>query len=157
MAKAELNVTDRALSDLGMVVHTTVELLDADGEMVEYGVKEYHDDHQGKIIDVEIENMTNGRDVGENSVLGKQILAEVDKYNNENEYDKYADDPNLEVQMNQDEISVSEKVNHFLAELGINDDEFEDHIHTLIVHHKHVQVDIPCSAELDNEMYNESI
>jgi len=154
MTKAKLKVTDRAVSDLGTVIHSTVELLDADGTMVEYGIKEYHDDHQGKIIDVEIENMTNGRDVGENSVLGKRIMEEVDKYDNAF---SYANDPNLEVQMNQDEISVSEKVNHFLAELGINDDEFEDHIHTLIVHHKHVQVDIPCSAELDNEMYNESI
>ena len=52
---------------------------------------------------------------------------------------------------------MSEKVNYLLAELGINDDEFEDHIHTLIIHHKHVQVDVPCSADLDNEMYNESI
>ena len=207
MAKAQLKVTDRAISDLGMVVHTTVELLDADGVMVEYGVKEYHDSQTDKIIDVEIENMATGEDVEENSTIGKAVLAEIDEYECDNDntsstgdsvkdvineyianqqskliynddgtvdYDEYADDPNLEVQMNQDEISVSEKVNYFLAELGINDDEFEDHIHTLITHHKHVQSDkrdsmtyedahvnhdivVPCSAELDNEMYNESI
>jgi hypothetical protein len=184
MAKAKFKVTDRAESDLGTVIHTTVELLNEDGTMVEYGVKEYHDDHQGKIIDVEIENMTNGRDVGENSVLGKQVLAQVDEYNNENDYDKYADDPNLEVQMNQDEISMSEKLNNFLADIGIIDEHFEDQIHTLIMHYtkykKHQQdfednypegdpayeahvnkmnddIVVPCSAKLDNEMYNESI
>ena len=86
-------------------------------------------------------------------------MEEVDKYDNAF---SYADDPNLEVQMNQDEISVSEKVNHFLADIGIIDEHFEDQIHTLLIHytkHKKHQQDIvvPCSAKLDNEMYNESI
>jgi len=179
MTKAKLKVTDRAVSDLGMVIHTTVELLDADGTMVEYGVKEYYDDQQGKIIDVEIENMATGADVGENSVTGKAVLAEVDEYCSDNQLiqnDKYADDPNLEVQMNQDEISVSEKVNHFLADIGIIDEHFEDQIHTLIIHYakykKHQQdlndipgfegtleaLDdlVPCSAKLDQSMQYES-
>ena len=205
MAKAQLKVTDRAISDHGMVVHTTVELLDADGVMKEYGIKDYHDDNG--IFDTEIEDISTGEDIYIDSTLGKRIIDALDEYDNDNDntsstgdsvkdvineyianqqskliynddgtvdYDEYADDPNLEVQMNQDEISVSEKVNYFLAELGINDDEFEDHIHTLITHHKHVQSDkrdsmtyedahvnhdivVPCSAELDNEMYNESI
>jgi len=154
MTKAKLKVTDRALSDLGMVIHTTVELLDADGTMVEYGVKEYHDSQTNKIIDVEIENMATGADVRENSIIGKAVLAEVDEYNNQQSDDM---DSMTYEDAHNDNISVSEKINYLFAELGINDDEFEDHIHTLIVHHKHVQVDVPCSAELDNEMYNESI
>ena len=131
---AKLKVTDRGVSDLGTVIHTTVELLDSHGDMVEYGVKEYHDDHQGKIIDVEIENMITGADVKENSIIGKAVLAEVDEYNNENNYDKYADDPNLEVQMNQDEITVSEKLNNFLADIGIIDEHFEDKLNALYCH-----------------------
>ncbi len=197
MAKAQLKVTDRAISDLGMVVHTTVELLDADGVMVEYGVKEYHDSQTDKIIDVEIENMATGEDVEENSTIGKAVLAEIDKYECDNDNTSstgdsvkdvineyianqqskliYNDDGTVDYNNGDDDnISVSEKVNYFLAELGINDDEFEDHIHTLITHHKHVQSDkrdsmtyedahvnhdivVPCSAKLDNEMYNESI
>tara|TARA_R110001599_G_scaffold121704_1_gene293455 strand:+ start:162 stop:641 length:480 start_codon:yes stop_codon:yes gene_type:complete len=157
---AKLKVTDRAVSDLGQVIHTTVELLDSHGTMVEYGVKEYHDDHQGKIIDVEIENMTNGRDVGENSITGKAVLAEIDKYNNQQSDDN-------------DNISVSEKVNHFLADIGIIDEHFEDQIHTLIIHYTkykkhqqdlydelleyHLDKDVvPCSAELDQSMQYES-
>jgi len=197
MTKAKFKVTDRAISDLGMVVHTTVELLDADGVMVEYGVKEYHDDQSNKIIDIEIENMATGADVGENSIIGKAVLAEIDEYESDNDNTSstgdsvkdvineyianqqskliYNDDGTVDYNNGDDDnISVSEKVNYFLAELGINDDEFEDHIHTLITHHKHVQSDkrdsmtyedahvnhdivVPCSAELDNEMYNESI
>ena len=42
MTKAKLKVTDRAVSDLGTVIHSTVELLDADGTMVEYGIKEFN-------------------------------------------------------------------------------------------------------------------
>jgi len=188
MTKAKFKVTDRAISDLGMVVHTTVELLDADGVMVEYGVKEYHDDQSNKIIDIEIENMATGEDVEENSIIGKAVLAEIDEYESDNDNTSSTGDSVKDVineyianQQAKDDrlracghISVSEKVNYFLAELGINDDEFEDHIHTLITHHKHVQSDkrdsmtyedahvnhdivVPCSAELDNEMYNESI
>tara|TARA_B100000902_G_C27249319_1_gene884360 strand:- start:752 stop:1369 length:618 start_codon:yes stop_codon:yes gene_type:complete len=205
MAKAQLKVTNKCTSDLGTIVMHTVELLDADGVMKEYGIKDYHDDNG--IFDTEIEDISTGEDIYIDSTLGKRIIDALDEYDNDNDntsstgdsvkdvineyianqqskliynddgtvdYDEYADDPNLEVQMNQDEISVSEKVNYFLAELGINDDEFEDHIHTLITHHKHVQSDkrdsmtyedahvnhdivVPCSAKLDNEMYNESI
>jgi len=190
MAKAQLKVTDRAISDLGMVVHTTVELLDADGTMVEYGVKEYYDSQTDKIVDIELENMKTGDGIDEDSVLGKAILAEVDEYDNDgdsvkdviNEYIAnqqskliYNDDGTVDYNNGDDDnISVSEKVNYFLAELGINDDEFEDHIHTLIIHQCLIQSDkrdsmtyedahvnhdivVPCSAELDNEMYNESI
>ena len=146
MAKAQLKVTNKCTSDLGTVVMHTVELLDADGVMKEYGIKDYHDDDG--IFDTEIEDIETGEDIYINSTLGKRIIDALD------EYDKYADDPNLEVQMNQDDnVSVSEKVNYFLAELGINDDDIEDQIHNLIIHH----IDVPCSAELDNQMYNESI
>ena len=152
MAKAQLKVTNKCTSDLGTVVMHTVELLDADGVMKEYGIKDYHDDDG--IFDTEIEDIETGEDIYINSTLGKRIIDALDEYDNDDEYDKYADDPNLEVQMNQDDnVSVSEKVNYFLAELGINDDDIEDQIHNLIIHH----IDVPCSAELDNQMYNESI
>jgi hypothetical protein len=221
MAKAQLKVTNKCTSELGTVVMHTVELIDADGVMKEYGIKDYHDDNG--IFDTEIEDIETGEDIYINSTLGKRIIDALDEedINNDNtssfgndiddaHYDKYADDPNLEVQMNQDEdfeayhanlgklnnnpplhkddnISVSEKVNHFLADLGIIDEHFEDQIHTLIIHYTkykhemaqfqqdldelsderdsmtyedaHVNHDIvvPCSAELDNQMYNESI
>jgi len=170
MAKLKLKVTDRAVSDLGQVIHTTVELLDEDGTMVEYGVKEYHDDHQSKIIDIEIENMATGADVGENSIIGKAVLAELDEYNNIQSDDM---DSMTYEDAHNDNISVSEKVNHFLADIGIIDEHFEDQIHTLIIHytkHKKHQQDldelleyhldkdyvVPCSAELDQSMQYES-
>ena len=152
MAKAQLKVTNKCTSDLGTIVMHTVELLDADGVMKEYGIKDYHDDNG--IFDTEIEDIETGENIYIGSTLGKRIIDALDEYDNDDEYDKYADDPNLEVQMNQDDnVSVSEKVNYFLAELGINDDDIEDQIHNLVVHH----IDVPCSAELDNQMYNESI
>ena len=43
MAKAKLKVTNKCSSDLGAIVMHTVELLDADGVMKEYGIKDYHD------------------------------------------------------------------------------------------------------------------
>ena len=163
MAKAQLKVTNKCTSDLGTIVMHTVELLDADGVMKEYGIKDYHDDNG--IFDTEIEDIETGENIYIGSTLGKRIIDALDEYDIDNtssfgndiddaHYDKYADDPNLEVQMNQDDnVSVSEKVNYFLAELGINDDDIEDQIHNLVVHH----IDVPCSAELDNQMYNESI
>ena len=179
MAKAQLKVTNKCTSDLGTIVMHTVELIDADGVMKEYGIKDYHDDG---IFDTEIEDIETGEDIYINSTLGKRIIDALDEedINNDNtssfgndiddaHYDKYADDPNLEVQMNQDEITVSEKINHFLADLGIIDEHFEDQIHTLIIHYtkyKHEMAQfqqdldelvVPCSAELDNQMYNESI
>ena len=168
MAKAQLKVTNKCTSDLGTIVMHTVELIDADGVMKEYGIKDYHDDNG--IFDTEIEDIETGEDIYINSTLGKRIIDALDEYDNDDdEYDKYADDPNLEVQMNQDEITVSEKINHFLADLGIIDEHFEDQIHTLIIHYtkyKHEMAQfqqdldelvVPCSAELDNQMYNESI
>jgi len=131
MAKAKLTVKSKSESDLGAIIYTTVELLDADGVMKEYGIKDYHDNNGH--VDTEIEDISTGEDIYIDSTLGKAILAEVD------DYDEYADDPNLEVQMNQDEISDSH-----------DSMTYEDaHVNHDIV--------IPCSAELDNEMYNESI
>jgi len=195
MTKAQLKVTNKCTSDLGTVVTHTVELLDADGVMKEYGIKDYHDNDG--IFDTEIEDISTGEDIYIDSTLGKRIIDALDEYDNDNDNTSstgdsvkdvineyianqqskliYNDDGTVDYNNGDDDnISVSEKVNYFLAELGINDDEFEDHIHTLITHHKHVQSDkrdsmtyedahvnhdivVPCSAELDNEMYNESI
>jgi len=195
MAKAKLKVTSKGTSDLGTVVMHTVELLDADGVMKEYGIKDYHDNNG--IFDTEIEDISTGEDIYIDSTLGKRIIDALDEYDNDNDNTSssgdsvqdvineyianqqskliYNDDGTVDYNNGDDDnISVSEKVNYFLAELGINDDEFEDHIHTLITHHKHVQSDkrdsmtyedahvnhdivVPCSAKLDNEMYNESI
>jgi hypothetical protein len=75
----------------------------------------------------------------------KAYNALVEKYNivpcsKELDMDPYADDPNLEVQMNQDEPELdgagfdSEGVNHYQEKLNI----------------------VPCSKELDMEWANES-
>ena len=72
MAKTKLKVTNKCTSDLGTVVTHTVELLDADGVMKEYGIKDYHDN--GGIIDTEIEDISTGEDVYIGSTLGKRII-----------------------------------------------------------------------------------
>ena len=159
MAKAQLKVTNKCTSDLGTIVMHTVELLDADGVMKEYGIKDYHDNDG--IFDTEIEDMTTGEDIYIDSTLGKRIIDELDEYDNDNDNTSSTGDSVKDVineyianqQAKNDNVSVSEKVNYFLAELGINDDDLEDQIHNLIIHH----IDVPCSAELDNQMYNESI
>ena len=159
MAKAQLKVTNKCTSDLGTIVMHTVELLDADGVMKEYGIKDYHDDNG--IFDTEIEDMETGENIYIGSTLGKRIIDELDEYDNDNDNTSSTGDSVKDVineyianqQAKNDNVSVSEKVNYFLAELGINDDDLEDQIHNLIIHH----IDVPCSAELDNQMYNESI
>ena len=162
MAKAQLKVTNKCTSDLGTIVMHTVELLDADGVMKEYGIKDYYDDHQGnRIIDTEIEDIETGENIYIGSTLGKRIIDELDEYDNDNDNTSSTGDSVKDVineyianqQAKNDNVSVSEKVNYFLAELGINDDDLEDQIHNLVVHH----IDVPCSAELDKQMYNESI
>jgi hypothetical protein len=159
MAKAQLKVTNKCTSDLGTIVMHTVELLDADGVMKEYGIKDYHDDNG--IFDTEIEDIETGENIYIGSTLGKRIIDELDEYDNDNDNTSSTGDSVKDVineyianqQAKNDNVSVSEKVNYFLAELGINDDDIEDQIHNLIIHH----IDVPCSAELDNQMYNESI
>jgi hypothetical protein len=159
MAKAQLKVTNKCTSDLGTIVMHTVELLDADGVMKEYGIKDYHDDNG--IFDTEIEDIETGENIYIGSTLGKRIIDELDEYDNDNDNTSSTGDSVKDVineyianqQAKNDNVSVSEKVNYFLTELGINDDDLEDQIHNLIVHH----IDVPCSAELDNQMYNESI
>jgi len=108
MTKAQLKVTNYRTSDLGTVVMHTVELLDADGVMKEYGIKDYHDNNG--IIDTEIEDMTTGEYVYIGSTLGKRIID-----------------------------VVSDGGMPFEAA------------------HTNHDIIIPCSAELDNAMYNESI
>ena len=159
MAKAKLKVTNKCSSDLGAIVMHTVELLDADGVMREYGIKDYHD-HDG-IFDTEIEDIETGEDIYIDSTLGKRICDAIEEYDCDNDNTSSTGNDVEDVineyianqQAKDDNVSVSEKVNYFLAELGINDDDLEDQIHNLVVHH----IDVPCSAELDNQMYNESI
>ena len=118
MTKAQLKVTNKCTSDLGTIVMHTVELLDADGVMKEYGIKDYHDNDG--IIDTEIEDISTGEDVYIDSTLGKRIIDALE------EYDK---------------------------------DVLSDEHDSMTYEDAHVNHDIvvPCSAELDNEMYNESI
>ena len=40
--KAKFRLKTKQQSDLGAIVYSTVELLDADGVMKEYGVKDYY-------------------------------------------------------------------------------------------------------------------
>jgi|TARA_R110001583_G_scaffold74221_1_gene205726 hypothetical protein len=114
MAKAKLTVKSKSESDLGAIMYTTVELLDADGVMKEYGIKDYHD-HDG-IFDTEIEDMTTGEDIYVDSTLGKRICVALEEYNSDERDSMTYEDAH---------------VNHDIV--------------------------VPCSAELDNEMYNESI
>ena len=124
-----------------------------------YFIANYHDDNG--IFDTEIEDIETGENIYIGSTLGKRIIDELDEYDNDNDNTSSTGDSVKDVineyianqQAKNDNVSVSEKVNYFLAELGINDDDIEDQIHNLIIHH----IDVPCSAELDNQMYNESI
>ena len=138
MAKAKLKVTNKCTSDLGTLVMHTVELLDADGVMKEYGVKDYHD-HDG-IIDTEIEDISTGEDIYIGSTLGKRIIDELESYECDNDNTSSTGD------------SVEDVINEYIAAQSDKRDSmtYEDaHINNDII--------IPCSAELDNEMYNESI
>ena len=80
MAKAKLKVTNKCTSDLGTIVMHTVELLDADGVMKEYGIKDYHDNDG--IYDTEIEDIETGEEIYIDSTLGKRIIDELDEYDN---------------------------------------------------------------------------
>ena len=147
MAKAKLKVTNKCSSDLGAIVMHTVELLDADGVMKEYGVKDYHD-HDG-IIDTEIEDISTGEDIYIGSTLGKRIIDELESYEFRfNLYNKYCDNDNTSSTGN----DVEDVINEYIAAQSDKRDSmtYEDaHVNNDII--------VPCSAELDNEMYNESI
>ena len=138
MAKAQLKVTNKCTSDLGTIVMHTVELLDADGVMKEYGIKDYHDNDG--IYDTEIEDISTGEDVYIDSTLGKRIIDTLEEYDNDNDNTSSTGD------------SVEDVINEYIAAQSDKRDSmtYEDaHINNDII--------IPCSAELDNEMYNESI
>jgi len=138
MAKAQLKVTNKCSSDLGAIVMHTVELLDADGVMKEYGIKDYHDNDG--IYDTEIEDISTGEDVYIDSTLGKRIIDTLEEYDNDNDNTSSTGD------------SVEDVINEYIAAQSDKRDSmtYEDaHINNDII--------IPCSAELDNEMYNESI
>ena len=138
MAKAQLKVTNKCSSDLGAIVMHTVELLDADGVMKEYGIKDYHDNDG--IYDTEIEDISTGEDVYIDSTLGKRIIDTLEEYDNDNDNTSSTGD------------SVEDVINEYIAAQNDKRDSmtYEDaHINNDII--------IPCSAELDNEMYNESI
>ena len=138
MAKAQLKVTNKCSSDLGAIVMHTVELLDADGVMKEYGIKDYHDNDG--IYDTEIEDISTGEDVYIDSTLGKRIIDALEEYDNDNDNTSSTGD------------SVEDVINEYIAAQSDKRDSmtYEDaHINNDII--------IPCSAELDNEMYNESI
>jgi len=136
MAKAQLKVTNKCTSDLGTIVMHTVELLDADGVMKEYGIKDYHDNDG--IFDTEIEDISTGEDVYIDSTLGKRIIDALEEYDNDN--------------TSSTGDSVKDVINEYIAAQSDKRDSmtYEDaHVNHDIV--------VPCSAELDNEMYNESI
>lgn len=138
MAKAQLKVTNKCTSDLGTIVMHTVELLDADGVMKEYGIKDYHDNDG--IIDTEIEDISTGEDVYIDSTLGKRIIDTLEEYDNDNDNTSSTGD------------SVEDVINEYIAAQNDKRDSmtYEDaHVNNDII--------VPCSAELDNEMYNESI
>ena len=138
MAKAQLKVTNKCSSDLGAIVMHTVELLDADGVMKEYGIKDYHDNDG--IFDTEIEDISTGEDVYIDSTLGKRIIDTLEEYDNDNDNTSSTGD------------SVEDVINEYIAAQNDKRDSmtYEDaHVNNDII--------IPCSAELDNEMYNESI
>jgi len=136
MTKAQLKVTNKCTSDLGTIVMHTVELLDADGVMKEYGIKDYHDNDG--IFDTEIEDISTGEDVYIDSTLGKRIIDALEEYDNDN--------------TSSTGDSVKDVINEYIAAQSDKRDSmtYEDaHVNHDIV--------VPCSAELDNEMYNESI
>ena len=136
MAKAQLKVTNKCTSDLGTIVMHTVELLDADGVMKEYGIKDCHDNDG--IYDTEIEDISTGEDVYIDSTLGKRIIDTLEEYDNDN--------------TSSTGDSVEDVINEYIAAQSDKRDSmtYEDaHVNNDII--------IPCSAELDNEMYNESI
>jgi hypothetical protein len=138
MAKAQLKVTNKCSSDLGAIVMHTVELLDADGVMKEYGIKDYHDNDG--IFDTEIEDISTGEDIYIDSTLGKRIIDELESYECDNDNTSSTGD------------SVEDVINEYIAAQSDKRDSmtYEDaHVNNDII--------IPCSAELDNEMYNESI
>tara|TARA_B100001564_G_C20444425_1_gene580411 strand:+ start:88 stop:504 length:417 start_codon:yes stop_codon:yes gene_type:complete len=138
MAKAQLKVTNKCTSDLGTIVMHTVELLDADGVMKEYGIKDYHDNDG--IYDTEIEDISTGEDVYIDSTLGKRIIDTLEEYDNDNDNTSSTGD------------SVEDVINEYIAAQNDKRDSmtYEDaHVNNDII--------VPCSAELDNEMYNESI
>ena len=138
MAKAKLKVTNKCTSDLGTIVMHTVELLDADGVMKEYGIKDYHDNDG--IYDTEIEDISTGEDIYIDSTLGKRIIDALEEYDCDNDNTSSTGD------------SVEDVINEYIAAQNDRRDSmtYEDaHVNHDIV--------IPCSAELDNEMYNESI
>ena len=157
MAKAQLKVTNKCTSDLGTIVMHTVELLDADGVMKEYGIKDYHDDNG--IFDTEIEDISTGEDIYIDSTLGKRIIDALEEYDCDNDNTSSTGD------------SVKDVINEYIAnqqsKLIYNDDGTVDYENDIISDERdsmtyeaaHVNHDIviPCSAELDNEMYNESI
>ena len=138
MAKAQLKVTNKCSSDLGAIVMHTVELLDADGVMKEYGIKDYHDNDG--IVDTEIEDISTGEDIYIDSTLGRRIIDALEEYDCDNDNTSSTGD------------SVEDVINEYIAAQSDKRDSmtYEDaHVNNDII--------IPCSAELDNEMYNESI
>ena len=82
----KLKIKDRSESDLGTVIHTTVEMQDENGVMVEYGIKDYYEDTidndndtplSNRLINTEIININTGVNVGEFSVLGNKIILRI--------------------------------------------------------------------------------
>ena len=122
--KAKFRLKTKQQSDLGAIVYSTVELLDADGVMKEYGVKDYYG--ESGIEATEISCMETGDKIDDSSKLGEKIMEyfEEDEYMN-SEFYRY----NKSFQSG--ELFTTPPDTTFGS--------------------------IPCSADLDNEMYNESI
>ena len=131
-------------------------------------MEQYNDDEVDMFI---IKSKDEHCDCG-NDLVDKDVICESCEDEITEEY--------IITKLEHDNMSMSEKVNHFLADIGIIDKHFEDQIHSLIIHYAKykkykddnavkfedyiVNVNtgydnmiVPCSAELDNQMYNESI
>ena len=120
--KAKFKLLSKHKSDLGTIIYHDIELTDADNDVSKYIVTDYYNSSGLNIEATTIEAVkgdcdVDNEDINTDSYLGKKIMEFIE--NGCQDFDKYADDPNLEVQIND---MSPEDCNEVLSEMVTNMD-----------------------------------